>query len=92
MCEDCEATIKKLQKIAKDALDKLPARWNLGFQAGLKQAIPYEKELLELLNKERQARKDDNASLTKDILRLEEENYKLSKIVETVRRYNISTK
>ena len=67
-----EESLKKVQRIAKDAMDKLPARWNAGFQAGLKQAIPYEKELAEALAAERKARQDDNAALTADILRLEE--------------------
>jgi len=65
-------SIRLVQGHAKRALDGLPARWNAGFQAGLKQAIPYEKELTDALAEERKARQDDNATLTADILRLEE--------------------
>ncbi len=72
-----EEALKKVQTIAKNALDKLPARWNMGFQAGLKQAIPYEKELTEALAAEKKARQDDNATLTADNLKLEEENAEL---------------
>lgn len=71
---ELEDSLKKVQNIAKSAMDNLPERWNMGFQAGLKQAIPHEKELTDALAAERQGRKDDNAALTEDILRLEAEN------------------
>lgn len=67
------SSIKLVQSHAKSAMDKLPERWNMGFQAGLKQAIPYEKELTDALAAERKARQDDNAALTADNLKLEEE-------------------
>jgi len=72
--DDAEVNpIQRLQSIAKSALDKLPERWNMGFQAGLKQAIPYENEMLAALKEEREARKNDNAVFTDEILRLEEQ-------------------
>ena len=82
--DDAEVNpIQRLQSIAKSALDKLPERWNMGFQAGLKQAIPYEKELLKALAEEKKSRKDDNAALTAYNLRLEEENAELRKLLES---------
>ena len=77
---ELEASLKKVQNIAKGAMDKLPERWNMGFQAGLKQAIPHEKELTDALTAERQGRQDDNAALTEDILRLEAENARLKSL------------
>lgn len=77
-CIGCELEglrqqLKLVQVHAKSALDKLPERWNMGFQAGLKQAIPYEEELQTALKAERKARQDDNATLTADNLKLEDE-------------------
>lgn len=66
-------SIKLVQSHANSALNKLPERWNMGFQAGLKQAIPYEKELTEALRKERKDRKEDNAGFTADIMKLEDQ-------------------
>lgn len=89
VCASCKELIelkrqlKLVQSIAKRNLDQLPLRWNLGFEAGLKQAIPYEKELKGALEAEQKARQNDNAELTADILRLEEENnYLRSKLKE----------
>lgn len=75
-CPWCELdvlreSLRKVQAIAKSALDKLPERWNMGFQAGLKQAIPYEKELQDALKVEKKARQDDNAQFTAGIMRVE---------------------
>lgn len=77
--------LKLMQAHAKAALDKLPERWNAGFQAGLRQAIPYEKELIEALAAERQARKDDNAGFTEDIMKLEAENAELRRQLASIK-------
>lgn len=87
-CIGCELDrlheqLRLLQAHAKSAMDKLPERWNMGFQAGLKQAIPYEKELIEALSAEKKARKDDNAALTAYNLKLEEENAELRRLLES---------
>ena len=86
-CKDCEIAglreqLKIVQSHAKIAMDKLPERWNMGFQAGLKQAIPYEKELIEALAAEKKSRKDDNAALTVYNLKLEEENAALRQFIQ----------
>ena len=87
-CIGCELDglheqLRLVKAHAKSAMDKLPERWNMGFQAGLKQAIPYEKELLKALAEEKKSRKDDNAALTAYNLRLEEENAELRKLLES---------
>ena len=78
---ELEANLKHVQGIAKATMDKLPERWNMGFQAGLKQAVPHEKDLTNALSDERKARKDDNAAFTEDILRLEAENNRLNTLL-----------
>ena len=79
--ERVEKSLKVVQSHAKSAMDKLPERWNMGFQAGLKQAVPYENEIQEALRAERQGRKDDNVAFTEEILRLEAENAQLKKSI-----------
>lgn len=79
-----EASLKLVQSHAKSAMDKLPAKWNEGFRAGLRQAIPYEKEMIAALAAEQKARQDDNAALTADNMKLEEENEKLRKGLQRV--------
>ena len=79
--ERVEKSLKVVQSHAKSAMDKLPERWNMGFQAGLKQAVPYENEIQEALRAERQGRKDDNVSFTEEILRLEAEKTALEQQV-----------
>ena len=97
-CVGCEleslrSQLKLVQSHAKAALDKLPERWNLGFQSGLKQAIPYEKELLTALAAEKRARQDDNATFTTEIMRLEEEGVvktqQIEKLVATIDQLTI---
>lgn len=68
-----EKSLKVVQGHAKTAMDKLPSKWNEGFQAGLKQSASYVDELREERRVERQGRKDDNAAFTAEILRLEAE-------------------
>ena len=79
--ERVEKNMKHVQGIAKATMDKLPERWNMGFQAGLNQAIPYEKDLTNALSEEKKARKDDNAAFTEDILVLEAENNRLNTLL-----------
>lgn len=75
--DELRRKLKLVQSHAKNAMNMLPERWNRGFQAGLRQAIPYEKELTEALAVERKARQDDNAGFTADIMKLEEQNAEL---------------
>lgn len=87
-CIGCELDglrkqLKMVQSHAKSAMDKLPGRWNEGFQTGLKSQASSVAVLQDRLRQEIQARKDDNAALTADILKLEEENERLRRQLES---------
>lgn len=78
-------SLKLVQSHAKRAMDQLPERWNMGFQAGLKQAVPHEQQLIEALAEEKQARLDDNAKLTADNMVVEAENQRLQDEVKQLK-------
>lgn len=68
---ELEAALKLVQFHAKSALDRLPARWNEGYQKGLRDAgFEYEK-LKEVLDRHKAERADDNAVLTEQIMAAE---------------------
>ena len=68
-----ETEIERLRKLNLSSLDKLPARYNLGFQDGLKCAVPAIKDYESEITRLKRQLSDDNADLTLQVLAAETE-------------------
>ncbi len=77
-CKDCP-NLRKVQGIARRALDALPAKWNEGFRHGLRTGNIQWEEGWKYGKEQERLRNEENANFTEEIMKLEEEIERLTK-------------
>jgi hypothetical protein len=69
--DDLKSSLEKVQGIAKRAMDNLPAKWQAGYQAGMKAANANWEEGWKFGHEQKRIRDEENFTFTAEIMKLE---------------------